>query len=56
MILCLYAVKPHAVGEHVINILSAVLVVGMNTVKSVLTPNTLVQLRNNQQILLCIAH
>jgi len=45
--ICLYAVKPHAVGEHVINIFSAVTVVGMNTVKSVLTLNTLAQLRNN---------
>jgi hypothetical protein len=48
MILCLYAVKPHAVGGHVINIFSAVTVVGMNTVKFVvLTLNTPAQLRNN---------
>lgn len=47
MKLCLYAVKPHAVGEHVINIVQAVTVVGMNTVKFVLTLDTLAQLRNN---------
>jgi len=47
MILCLYAVKPHAVGEHVIDIFSTVTVVGMNTVKSVLTHNIVAQLRKN---------